>query len=1079
MRHDLLPLAALVFLLSEGSITPSRIRAPSPPAADDQAALRSLTEQLFGAFARADLEGFVRLWSPSSVQLAQRKAAWPELFAGHEQIQVDGPLFQETTIEGDRALVRFEVETRAIELLSKEPARGRSWGRGVHVLRAVREGRAWRVWREGPVGEDLALSLVEAADSQSRAQLLAQNPEGLNAELTEWLYFLGAVKAWEDNNPEALRIYELGRELAEGLGAAHAQARIALGMGIVRRDQGDFEPAFEDLRRSLALFEGIEDKEGLSEAYWASASTRSLQGDYTGALEDAEKSLVLIDATSDPDHKRLGTLMELGQDYEALGELDRALAAYLQILPVFQKLQRKMGIAYTLANIGHVYHERGDYAAALASYLEALSLLEAIGDRSGTASALVDIGLVHQAMGNHDLALSFFERARTISEEVGAKADRARTLTMVGDAHRALGHDDEARTLYEKGRALSEGFEDRRGTATAWLKMGRLDQGQGRYEPALACYERSLELGEAMKSKPLVAESLVGKAFVLLARRDFEGAAQAARRAAAIARDLGAPEALWQALTTAGEAEAALGRGEPARTAFEEAIAAVEAMRLRVAGAEPEQERFFEDKLAPYYGLIRLLVSQHNDAEALGLAERTKGRVLADVQSRGRLRLTRTLDAAESDDERRRERAIISLNAQIARETQSVRRDPARIERLQSGLAQARREYEASRAQLYLRHPDLLVRRGEGRPLSLAEAGELVGRDGVALEYVVSEEDSFLFVLTGGDPPRLRVQALGFGRKELTARVQGFRERLARRDLAYAETARLLYQAMVGPAASELRGRSTLVIIPDGPLWELPFQALQSPEGRALLEEHPLSYAPSLTVLRAMRQARTSPPRGGATLLAFGNPAGAPRSTPPAPATLQGEALVSVPDTEQQVRAIGRLYGPSHSRVYVGKEAREDRVKSEAGRYRILHFATHGLLDDASPLYSQLVLSVPEGNGAEDGRLEAREILDLDLEADLVVLSACETGRGRVGAGEGVIGLTWAFFVAGCPSTVVSQWKVESASTTVLMLEFHRQLQAGQPKARALQQAASRLARLPQYGHPFYWAPFVVVGDGR
>jgi CHAT domain-containing protein len=183
------------------------------------------------------------------------------------------------------------------------------------------------------------------------------------------------------------------------------------------------------------------------------------------------------------------------------------------------------------------------------------------------------------------------------------------------------------------------------------------------------------------------------------------------------------------------------------------------------------------------------------------------------------------------------------------------------------------------------------------------------------------------------------------------------------------------------------------------------------------------------------------------------------------------------------VRALGRLYGSQQSHIYVGNQAREDRFKAEAGNFQVLHLATHGFLDNANPMYSNIALSSGDG-GREDGLLEAWEVLNMDLIADLVVLSACETARGRVGGGEGMVGLTWAFFVAGVPTTVASQWKVESRSTTELMLAFHQSLRKLSDDSsnrfavpRSLQQAALRLLRDPEYSHPFYWAGFVVVGD--
>jgi len=196
--------------------------------------------------------------------------------------------------------------------------------------------------------------------------------------------------------------------------------------------------------------------------------------------------------------------------------------------------------------------------------------------------------------------------------------------------------------------------------------------------------------------------------------------------------------------------------------------------------------------------------------------------------------------------------------------------------------------------------------------------------------------------------------------------------------------------------------------------------------------------------------------------------------------TLRDGKLEPLPEAEEEVKALGRLYGASRSKVYVGAEAREDRVKSEASRARILHFATHGILNNALPMYSHLALA--DGGAGEDGLLEAWELMQLDLRADLVVLSACETARGRIGAGEGMIGFSWAMFLAGVPSIVVSQWKVETAATRDLMVNFHRNLIATKSKptkAEALRQAALKLMKTPETSHPFYWAGFVLVGDGR
>jgi CHAT domain-containing protein len=346
----------------------------------------------------------------------------------------------------------------------------------------------------------------------------------------------------------------------------------------------------------------------------------------------------------------------------------------------------------------------------------------------------------------------------------------------------------------------------------------------------------------------------------------------------------------------------------------------------------------------------------------------------------------------------------------------------------------------------------------------------------------VQKDKSFLFVLTReGRSPSLFTSTLPLGHGALKLLTGKFREKLAARSLDFQPVARQLFDALLAPARHKLEHATSLVIVPDGILWELPFQALMPSKQHFLIEKHAISYAPSLTVLREMlrvRQRNASVDARG-ELLAFGNPRLDVKTTRRVESVFMDEKLLPLPEAERQEKILSRMYGRDQATVFVGKEAREDKLKSLASSFRILHLATHGILNDSSPMYSHLLLSQDLGAG-EDGLLEAWEIANLDLRADLFVLSACETGRGRVSPGEGMVGLTWAVFVAGCPSTLVSQWKVESRSTTELMVAFHRWLRAGRhSKADALRQAAITLLRGRRYAHPFYWAGFILVGKNE
>jgi CHAT domain-containing protein len=567
-----------------------------------------------------------------------------------------------------------------------------------------------------------------------------------------------------------------------------------------------------------------------------------------------------------------------------------------------------------------------------------------------------------------------------------------------------------------------------------------------------------------------------------------------AERAAEIARQVGLRELLWQSRTTAGRAYRSLNKPTQARQALEEALTTIESLRTQVAGGEQEQQSFFEDKVSPYHALVELLVAQNQTSEALVYAERAKARVLLDVLHSGRVNITKALTANEQERERNLNNQLVSLNTQIYREKLRPQSDQARLTGLNAQLQKAQLEYEAFQTNLYAAHPELKVQRGEAQALTLDQVSALLpDAKSALLEFVVAEDKTYLFVLTKNEagiqgPADLKAYTLEIKRKDLADRAAAFRQQLAQRDLVFQESARALYDLLLKPARAQLQGKTALVIVPDSALWELPFQALQPAPTRYLVEDHAIAYAPSLTVLREMVKARGR--RHGSTavtstLLAFGNPALGKRTVERVKLVLMDERLDPLPEAEKQVKIIGRLYGPAQSKVYIGAEAREERAKAEAGSYRILHLATHGVLNDASPMYSHVLLAQIEEQGKEDGLLEAWELMKLNLNADLVVLSACETARGRVGAGEGMIGLTWALFVAGVPTTVVSQWKVRSDSTAELMVEFHRQLKTrfAKPNARisiaeALRGAALKLMGNRKYRHPFHWAGFVAVGDG-
>ena len=825
---------------------------------------------------------------------------------------------------------------------------------------------------------------------------------------------------------------------------------------------------------------------------------------------EEELAAALADAKTDEERKQLieqgkelitidlqRALLKQGDSLLIQSSYAQALAIYALAQGIAERLNDQEGVIQALCSLGKVHIEQSSYAQAI-NYLEkSLKLSQDIGSKANIAKALSNIGNVYFYQGHYSQALEYYHRSLRLQQELGSKSGIAESTANVATANSALGNYAQAIEYYKKSLELGQGLNNKIIIANVLGNLGDIYAKQANYPLAIEFYEKCLKLCEELDHKFGIVVTLLSMAQAQIPQGNFSQALQYAERASAIAKDIGALGWFWQARTTVGETYRLLNKPDQAGQAFDEAITTVEQLRNQVAGGAQDQERFFESKVTPYYNMVAHLIGQKTYAQALIYAERAKARVLLDVLRSGRTNVTKAMTTQEQQRERDLDSEIVSINSQISVARLRRQPDPVVLSDLNARLQKARLEYEAFQTSLYAAHPELKVQRGQIEPATLERAGELLPDARTALvEFVVGRENTYLFVLTkdgrasisNGAKPGLRVYSVAIKADELSKRVERFRGLLAERNLDFQEPARQLYDLLLKPAEQQLKGKSTLCILPDGALWELPFQALQPRAGAYLLQHHAIFYAPSLSVLGEMSRLtgqRDSSLAQQQSLLAFGNPALSKETIALATANRSDENLAPLPSAEKEVQALAQLYGPARSKIFTGAEAREETAKREAGNYKILHFATHGFLDDNSPLYSRVLLSQVNNDRSEDGLLEAREIMQLDLKASIAVLSACQTGRGRVGAGEGVIGMAWAFFIAGCPTTVVSQWKVDSSSTAALMIEFHRHLTskgfakgATASKAQALQRAALSLLKDKRYNHPFYWAGFIVVGDG-
>ena len=1090
---------------------------------DSETAVRSVVDELFVSYASEDLEGYMKLWSAKSPDLEARRKALQDLFAASEKIEVKSVAIRKVKLESEKASVRVALEINALNVKTGKLAQG--FGKMNRTVDLIKERDQWKVFREAAAEEDFAAALVAAKTENERTSLLAAEKDLMTVELRKALIQQAEKLRVQSKYAQALAVYDLTNRIAAQTGDKSGVASALRGIGGVKFYQADYKASLEYYQKSLSLSETIGDQQSTANVLHTIGAIHYNQGDYIRSLEYYKKSLALREALNDErgiaqvlnsisslhymwgnhglalDHYRKGfelsellgdknlmshALNNIGFVHSVEGDYSLALEYYQKSLSLSQELENRRLTADTLAKIGGVNYSQGNYRQALEYYDKSLRLREALGDRAGVATTLTGIGNVHFMQRNTGLALEYFQKSLALGQEVGNRRPLAYTLISLGVVYRDRGDYTLALEHFQKNLKLSEELGDRLLASHALYHIGFVNQVQGKYDVALEHYRKSLTLKEALKEKRGIAETLSDIASVQYEQGNYRSALETARRAVAIARGIGFRETLWEAPAIAGRAYHALGQPEQARYSFEQAIAAIEGLRTQVGGGEQDLQRFFENKISPYHALVDLLATQNRHGEALDYAERAKSRVLVDVLQTSGASITKALTAQDQDREQKLRSELVSLNSQVSRESLREQPDQSRLANLNAHLQKARLEYEAFQTTLYAAHPELKVQRGEVKTLTLEEARGLLteGQDAL-LEYVVTNEKTYLFVMTangGASLPKLKSYTLPISRNDLAEHVKAFRQQLARRDLTFRATASKLYDLLMGPIRADLQGKRRLVIVPDSVLWELPFQALTDANGHYLIEDHAISYAPSLTVLREMMRVRKQKQTAnrGVNLLAIGNPQLRNETAERIKSVHRDERLDPLPQAETEVKTLGQLYGAS-STIYIGADAREDRFKTEAGRFKVLHLATHGILNDAAPMYSQIVLA--QSDEGEDGLLEAWEIMKLNLNADLVVLSACESGRGRVGAGEGVIGLTWALFVAGSPTSVVSQWKVESTSTSQLMVEFHRNLQSKTRKSRlskaeAWQRAALKMLRTKNFRHPFYWAGFILVGDG-
>jgi CHAT domain-containing protein len=799
----------------------------------------------------------------------------------------------------------------------------------------------------------------------------------------------------------------------------------------------------------------------------------------------AEHALAIRERLAPESVATAQSLRLVGLSLGTFGRLEEARAHYLRAVTLLERVE-PLGstMAGVLDSLGSVANERGELGEAEALLRRSLEIREKAGSGSKTANTLQNLAGVLVLRRELDQAERHLERARTILEEQLPDTEYlAYCLRGLGDL--AMERRDAVAAEVYFRRALEifkrvnpNGFA----RATTEHHLGGALALANRFDEAQAAYLEALGLvGDVVDVQATEMQHDLG---ALALRRNDLDAAEKWFDVALAARTKLSPGSIWEALSAHARGRVALRRGQrdAALGFFRQAVAALESQSRRLGGSAEAAAAFRAHFEELYRDLEELLIETGNREEAFAVLERARARALLALLTQRDVQFTEVPAPLE-----RERREADSEHDALFEELAASSADDSKGKDLLRRIEEARHHQDDVRARIRASSPRLAALR-DPQTLDLPGVRRVLESGTLLVAYSLGPKQGRVYAV-GPGPEDFAVHDLGAGADEVRRAVEEFRSAIEKRRGvlrgALDAQSRALSRLLLSPIVEKLPAARRILVVPDGVLHELPFSALRDPvdPSRYLIEKTPLHVVSSVSLYAQLVGSANE--RSASRVVGFGDPAFA------APAVSAGKDAAAtralklgvrfgpLPAARRELEAL-RSLAPEEARIWLGAEATEERAKTVGRDARILHFATHGFTDEEFPLESGLALSTPASpnQGRENGLLQAWEIFEaLRLDADLVTLSACQTGLGKELAGEGLLGLAWAFQYAGARSVLASLWEVDDASTAELMRRFYGHIGRGVSKAEALRLAQVALLRRRPTSAPYFWAAFQLMGE--
>lgn len=998
-----------------------------------------------------------------------------------------------------------DASRRAGEWLREQfAADGRHYVAAVRLVSRAAELAEQKRFAEAPQLIDKAVA-AERSASHPRPGFLAQI-----------LGMAGDLCGQAGQFSAAARYYESAVAQARLSGAEQSVSIQLDKLATVNKMMGAYDQALDRYRQALAIDSSLGDRENVAAGLRKIGKVYYAWGKYAEALDHHRRALG-IDRELGRDEAVCDDLNEIGVAYHAQaryglaiehytqvmaiarrlgademvavchnnigmvyndwGKYDQALENYHQAQDLYRRMERDDNLAVTLNNIGLVYDAWGKYDQALRYYEQALAIDRAQERGPDVAVRLNNIGGVYSAWGKYDQAIGYYRQALAIDSALGKEGQIPTYLSNIGRVYRAWGKHDQAIGHYRQALALDSALGQEGNIGKDLVNIGSVLYDQGLYDRAIEHFQTARAADQALGRESNVAQELVYTGKVYQAWGKLRQARDQLRQALAIQKKLGETPAVAATLADLGRTAFAAGEFAEAEKRFRESIALIEQIRLTAAG--DIRRDYLASQLAAYQWLALADHRAGRPAAALDATEQSRAKYLVE-QLGERAGGAAAFRGAKDWQQRLGDStavvcfANIDLDLPLAQVLTSTGLRSVQLDKAAFDRAVTERCRDAIATAL-----DTLEAVAPAAAAPGQRSDELIrqDRERADFERIVN---FYRYLLT---KPRLKGRAL-----------EQFRY-----------VSRMLHRFLLEPLAAELSGKSELIILPDGVLGFIPFETLLDADSLYLAQRCAVRYTQSLSVLQNIAGRRY--PDGRQPLLALGGAvyrqdtyaadmAGAgvayrepPQPGPPPQRDADGSPSApwhNLPGTLIEVRRIRDVV--DGATVLTGDEVEESRIKrlsseGELRTYRVVHLATHGQVDLARPELSAVVLSQYDPpRGGEDGYLRVPEVAGLDLNADLVVLSACETGLGKIYGGEGVVGLTQAFLLAGTNGLSVSLWQVADESTMRFMVEMYRLVREDGLRYPAAFAAVRRRFISGEIGgasyqNPYFWAPFVYYGQ--